>query len=200
MLAYYSLLWIVSSVVGERVDVVDESQGSHMGSSPRVVAYVFAQATAVVIPGVVVAVLIALKQRLSAHVVAVVVALPIITTAWFYLLTDYHSCIPGRVLPDDSFFFFGTMASLVAVVAAVGYAKERAVSPRAEFSNIPIALAAASVWALMMVIQGESCSGISSQVTRGYSVFMFPLWLILTYPSVLIGVGLRRLLTANASR
>lgn len=188
---YYAALMLAVIVLPDLVETSDPSLGTHMGSDAVAFVYTAASMAAYLAPVIALPILSVRVSEVRWLLVAAVVATVVISTAWFYG-TGWANCVPGQLFPNEALYLWGTLGS-VGLIAAGTSAIREGVSPRFLFGTLGVALVVAATWAFMYTVQGEHCSGPSSQITRGSTALMFPIWMVITYPMALLGTWLVRL-------
>lgn len=185
-----TILWWVAVVrlsdAGEsRWDLVDESQGSHMGADVLEFWWVALVTAALALPGVLVPLVLAWRRR---YLAPVLVALAL-TAAWntaFFYGTGYAGCIPGREIPGGTVYGWGLLAGLALCPLAAGAiaGARRGTGAQA----IAVATVVAAVQGFLWVVQASTCGGVSTQVERGLDAYLWPLFLVVTVPLALLGL------------
>jgi hypothetical protein len=167
-----------------------------MGAEATEFWFVALVSAAVVLPGVVVPLVLAWRGR---YLLPTATGL-VLTAGWntgFFYGTGYARCIPGRVIPDDLRYSFGILAGLaICPFVAAGLAGYR----DGKLSHgVTIATSVAALNGFLWVVQGDTCNGISSQVTRGWAAPAFPFFMIVTIPFALWGIRAGRRIGSSRS-
>lgn len=161
-----------------------------MGTTPHQAWFIFLGAAAWVMPGIVGPIFVLPLRKLLGVVFTAAAAMAVWNTAAFYL-TGSVQCAPTSPPPGDLAFFILGLLGWAVVPFVVGCAAGATIDLRRGLA-LSIALSAAAVAALLLVVQGGTCGGPSTQINREGYVFAFPLLALPMAVPAAIGVVLGR--------